>query len=210
MRTQAAGLALAMVATTACGAARSPEPAAPSVVVATDDERVATFGLADQVAWPYWLHRLQVRVGDDTVVDARYDRDEPRPRWLTHTKLPPGEHAVVVVAEVAFASTRLDGGDGCVVRLEGHAALDLRRGHATVDVGLRHRGGATTPFAERVALHLAPRQGTVTPGRRSRSAPTAAICDDRAPLLETSPASRSLWRGDAMSPLAHDWPHAGW
>ncbi len=203
-----AGVVLVGMAMSGCGATTtSVEAEPPPVVTASPDERVATFGLADRVAWPYWVHRVEVRVGDATVVDEQYGPDEARPRWLAHAKLPPGEHAVVVVAEVAFASTRLDDGDGCVVRLERHATVDLSDGHAAVDVGLRHRGGATTPFAERVALDLAPREGVLTSDLPLVDGPSAAICDDRAPLLEVSSplrGSRSLWRSDQGSPFTDD------
>ena len=133
---------------------------APELLARSDrGEPLTTIALSDGWTWPHRLLRIVV-VLDGAVLheekvstaalDARPDRSS---RVLEQLALPRGWHTLQVLAVANYASTRIDGRDGCHVDVRAHKSFDVGGEPVAVQIELA-TGGLIERFDERVDVNI--------------------------------------------------------
>jgi hypothetical protein len=196
----ALGAALALAG---CAATPDPKPAAPSWSAAGEPLTVIDF--ADGSAWPFEVESVLVAVDGSIVY-----RDEIGPgregmrrlRLAELERVVEGDHTLQVKIVARYASTRLDGRDGCRVVMR--RATSWTSGSAPVSVMIRVDGhDVTRRFDERLALGVAVAGDLGAPfvaeATTTVEAPTNA-CSDAEPLPFEDADMASARKGAG-------WPH---
>jgi hypothetical protein len=136
---------LGLVCAVAAGCVAAPATAPPPVARAG----ATVFRLDDHLGFPYEATEIELFVDGRPVASRRAPL--PESTWLGQVELPPGRHAFVLRAVVAFASDLVGG--RCAVRLREMRIFEVSGEPAVVRLTL-HERGVTYDFPSRVALAL--------------------------------------------------------
>ncbi len=191
------GVVLALAPLACGGALEERERAADQLRARWSADNRAGIAFHDELTWPFRLTRVMAAMDGAVLAQHRFETERAEPHLaLWHGVLPSGPHTVQVLAEVAFASTRIDD-DGCRVRVR-RAASTACAGELALDVVLDARD-VVKRFVDRPELAFRWRKDPAAPpapgcealasdwflaDRHELVPADRPECDDSAPLIE--------------------------